>query len=130
MKAKAIHVCGRGLGGGFRDDRISLPDGKWLNGAMCWICNSIKGSSLGHYNDDYMPQNKPASTVTLRDYYITIVGDLDDDRNVDIADLAMFCDYWLEQNYVGWPDFNNDKNVDFRDFALLAANWQQSIPPP
>ena len=47
------HERCRGLGGGFRDDRISLPDGKWLNGAMCWICNSIKGSSLGHYNDEH-----------------------------------------------------------------------------
>jgi hypothetical protein len=101
----------------------------WWKGAFWWNWDT-NPSTGGLNDDDYMPQNKPASTVTLMEYYTTIVGDLDDDRNVDIDDLAMFCDYWLEQNYVGWPDFNNDEKVDFKDFALLAANWRQSIPSP
>jgi hypothetical protein len=66
----------------------------------------------------------------MRKHYITLVGDLDDDRNVDVDDLVMFCDFWPDLYYVGWPDFNNDKKVNFKDFSLLAANWQQSFPLP
>ncbi len=101
----------------------------WWKGAFWW--NWETNPTAGGLTDkNFTPQRKYAETVTLRNYYITIVGDLDDDRNVDIDDLAMFCDYWLEQNYVGWPDFNNDKKVDFKDFSLLAANWRQSISSP
>jgi hypothetical protein len=101
----------------------------WWKGAFWWSWETNPGA--GGLNDDgYDLQNKPASTVTLPKYYITIVGDLDDDRNVDIADLAIFGNYWLDQSIVGWPDFNNDKKVDFIDFAVLAANWRQSIPSP
>jgi hypothetical protein len=101
----------------------------WWKGTFWWAWDTNPYSG-GLTDKNLTPQRKPAETVTLRNYYITIVGDLDDDRNVGIDDLALFCDYWLEQNYVGWPDFSNDKKVDFRDFALLAANWRQSIPSP
>ncbi len=33
-----------GRGGGKRDDRISLPDGTWINGVSHLMCNSLKGS--------------------------------------------------------------------------------------
>jgi len=45
------HEHCRGAGGAWRDDRTELPDGRWINGAACWTCNSAKGSALGHYND-------------------------------------------------------------------------------
>jgi hypothetical protein len=101
----------------------------WWKGAFWWAWDTSPTSG-GLTDKNMTPQNKPAETVTLRNYYITIVGDLDDDRNVDIDDLVMFCDYWPDQSVVGWPDFSNDKKVDFKDFALLAANWRQSISPP
>ncbi|MGA2171838.1 MAG: hypothetical protein ABSG82_02330 [Sedimentisphaerales bacterium] len=101
----------------------------WWEGAFWWSWETSP-SAGGLTDKGYDLQNKPASTVTLKEYYITLVGDLDDDRNVDIDDLIIFCDYWPDQYLVGWPDFNNDKKVDFTDFALLAAHWQQSIPPP
>ena len=37
------HQRRRGMGAAFRDDRIELPDGTWVNGAAHWICNSEKG---------------------------------------------------------------------------------------
>jgi len=43
------HQDGRGHGGGNRDDRIEI-DGKWINGAACWKCNSEKGSKRIKYN--------------------------------------------------------------------------------
>jgi hypothetical protein len=45
------HEVPRGHGGGSRDDRIVLPDGKWQNGAAHWRCNSLKGSRRIGYNE-------------------------------------------------------------------------------
>lgn len=40
------HGNTRGMGGAWRDDRIDLTNdnGEWINTAMCWRCNSEKGS--------------------------------------------------------------------------------------
>ena len=43
------HEAGRGHGGGHRDDRI-LVNGKYINGAAHFICNSKKGSVRIDYN--------------------------------------------------------------------------------
>jgi hypothetical protein len=99
----------------------------WWKGAFWWAWETDPDAG-GLTDKNLTPQNKPAETVTLRNHYITLNGDLVDDRNVDINDLAMFCDYWPDQYIVGWPDFNNDKKLDFKDFALLAVNWQKSLP--
>lgn len=37
------HERSRGMGGGFRDDRIEV-DGRWQNAAVHFRCNSLKGS--------------------------------------------------------------------------------------
>jgi hypothetical protein len=100
----------------------------WWKGAFWW--NWETDPNAGGLSDlGFTPQNKPAEQV-LRDYYITITGDMNDDRKVDLYDIALFADYWLDQSVVGWPDFNNDQKVDFKDFAMLAANWRQAIPFP
>jgi hypothetical protein len=100
----------------------------WWKGVFWWMWET--DPNAGGPTDKYLtPQHKPAEEV-MSSYYITITGDLDDDRYVDIYDVALFCDYWPDQYIVGWPDFNNDKKVNFTDFAVLATNWRQSIPPP
>jgi hypothetical protein len=43
------HEHGRGMGGGKRDDRISLPDGTTQNGAAHGHCNFRKGSRYVAY---------------------------------------------------------------------------------
>lgn len=37
------HANGRGLSGAWRDDRVEV-NGVWQNAAVCWPCNSAKGS--------------------------------------------------------------------------------------
>jgi len=37
------HQRRRGMGAAFRDDRIELPDGMWVNSAAHWVCNGEKG---------------------------------------------------------------------------------------
>lgn len=39
-----------GRGGGKRDDRIVLPDGRWINGAAHVLCDGWKGSRFIDYN--------------------------------------------------------------------------------
>lgn len=44
------HELGRGHGGGHRDDRVTLPDGSWINGAAHGKCNLEKSSRRETYN--------------------------------------------------------------------------------
>ena len=44
------HEHGRGMGGSRRDDRITLPNGDWINGAACLNGNSLKGGNRLRYN--------------------------------------------------------------------------------
>jgi hypothetical protein len=37
------HNPRRKMGAAFRDDRVVLPDGSWINSAMHWSCNGEKG---------------------------------------------------------------------------------------
>lgn len=45
------HETPKGHGGGRRDDRIVLPDGRRINGASHYLCNGLKGSRRIEYND-------------------------------------------------------------------------------
>ena len=45
------HEGGRGMGAARRDDRLVLPDGRWLNGAAHYRCNRARGSSHIPYNN-------------------------------------------------------------------------------
>jgi hypothetical protein len=47
-----------GRGGGKRDDRIELPDGRWINGAAHVVCNQWKGSRRIKYNGN-SPSSQP-----------------------------------------------------------------------
>ena len=48
-----------GRGGGKRDDRISLPDGTWINGVSHLLCNSLKGSR-------HIPFNRTRNALAKR----------------------------------------------------------------
>jgi hypothetical protein len=48
VEATFEHENGRGAGK--RDDRIELPDGRWINGAAHYTCNTWKGSRRIDYN--------------------------------------------------------------------------------
>lgn len=50
------HEIPRGHGGGARDDRIELPDGRRQNGAAHAYCNRLKGSRRIPYNAAYNAQ--------------------------------------------------------------------------
>jgi hypothetical protein len=60
------HEAGRGMNGAHRDDRIE-KDGKWLNGAAHFWCNSLKGSQRGNYNSQSTQHRGGSSGPTSDD---------------------------------------------------------------
>lgn len=50
----------RSRGGGKRDDRISLPNGEWINGAAHFLCNGWKGSRYINYNRSFSAVSRDA----------------------------------------------------------------------
>jgi len=52
-------------------------------------------------------------------------GDLDGDGDVDINDLSLMGDNWLDSNCINRPvgALDDDCDVDFKDYAILAGNW-------
>ena len=67
-------------------------------------------------------------------------ADLDEDRDVDFADYAVFGQAWLsEPNEPGWNpkcdiEFPNDNFVDIQDLSAFAQRWltgtRETSPPP
>ena len=49
-----------------------------------------------------------------------LVGDLDKDCKVDIADVNIFATNWLTD---GEPDYVHDSTVNFKDYRKLAGSW-------
>jgi len=52
-----------------------------------------------------------------------ILGDLTNDWVVDVNDLAVFADYWLDSGDCIPSDLNRNGSVQFDDFAIFAEDW-------
>lgn len=60
--------------------------------------------------------------------YYELSPDLDENFSVNIADLALFLEYWLDTtctrpDWCGGSDFNTSGKVDLADFAVMAEQW-------
>jgi hypothetical protein len=57
--------------------------------------------------------------------YQAVAGDLNFDNRVNIQDLLLFLEQWLDVNCFGFgcADLDGVGGVDMKDFALLAQNW-------
>ncbi len=51
------------------------------------------------------------------------IADFNEDGDVDIDDLSVFCQYWLNDNYVAQADLDGSKSIDFGDILIIAENW-------
>jgi len=53
-----------------------------------------------------------------------LAGNLVNDNKVDLKDIAVFCEQWLEYRYpCEQVNLSGDSGIDFRDFSILAAGW-------
>ncbi len=52
-------------------------------------------------------------------------GDGDSDCDVDIFDLMLFADDWLDDNcgLCGGADYTDDEHVDMKDLSVVSENW-------
>lgn len=53
-----------------------------------------------------------------------VLGDLNDDGEINILDFSIFVDYYRENNLLA--DFNDDSGVDILDFSLFVSYYQQA----
>ncbi len=58
----------------------------------------------------------------------TYYGDFDRSGLVDMNDLPLFAEYWLDTNDITNADYYANGIVNFREFALLADNWKYIAP--
>lgn len=55
--------------------------------------------------------------------WMVALGDMNQDRCVNYADLAIFNSQWLRRGTGLSADLNGDGRVDFMDFVILGENW-------
>jgi hypothetical protein len=57
-----------------------------------------------------------------------LTGDIKQDCQVDLGDLTIMMDYWLDLcGDCEGADLSDDGKVDLKDFAILAQNWLEEI---
>ena len=95
-----------------QDDMILEP-GTYEFSAICHISGSNEGQGQ---TDDWAEIDVKFSLDEL-----VVVGDIDDDGDVDGEDLAKLLGSWGTDEPTA--DFNGDGVVDGQDLALLLGNW-------
>jgi hypothetical protein len=108
------------------------PDGSGVLATITFSPQAMGGSDL-HLQDvqvtDTDPQEIP---VGLQDGHVTVtgvstVGDLDGDRDVDVADIMLVANRW--DTSVGDPgydplyDLDDDGDIDIVDIMLVVVHW-------
>ncbi|MDD5326549.1 MAG: hypothetical protein PHY02_01895 [Phycisphaerae bacterium] len=56
-------------------------------------------------------------------------ADLDGDFVVDLYDLKILMDEWLNTDYYGEADLYEDNKIDFKDFSVLSSEWGLKTEP-
>lgn len=73
---------------------------------------------------DYNVTTPGKTTVTA---IAPVQGDIDKDFDVDIADLHLFAEAWLNPECGSPANFDEWCKVDYRDFAGLSTNWMSGV---
>jgi hypothetical protein len=87
----------------------------------CWLNADINNDGIANFRDfTYLAANWQKAGRGLW-------GDLNQNNAVNLNDLGLFSDGWLET--ANWykliaEDINNSGIVNFGDFAVVRANWQ------
>jgi len=108
------HVTSRAIDAGspgslLGDEPMTVPD----DPGNIWGQNlRIDMGAFGGTDKASMPPHKWA-----------ILGDLTNDGTLDLPDLALLAETWLNGGSESAADLNRDCVVDMLDFALLAEDW-------
>ena len=91
-----------------------------------WGYDSDLGSPLNRQAnwDDFITGNYERIFLNvIKEVLDLSPGDFDYDRCVELDDLAVLADEWLDDNGSFAVDLDGDKTVDFADFSIFAENW-------
>ena len=110
-------------GNGFKDfwwlcvDGVSYPKLSWQSKAGDFECSDgIGGEDLAFFADKWL----------MTDRYGFVFADIEVDGVVDIEDLLILSNNWLENNcYECGADFDGDYKVNFLEFSILSKHWGQ-----
>jgi hypothetical protein len=88
-----------------------------------WIPGGHVADVNGH--DVYFGTSRSDVEMGCRELFY----DIDDDNQVNFADLRILCEQWLEyvEGMNPKADLNGDKTVNLIDFAIMAEEWKGSI---
>lgn len=102
----------------FTWDTTGLPFGYYTN---LWSANASKVTGEADFTDNYL-----ASGTVL----VTIPGDINGDRTVDILDKGVLSAHWTgapdSLGYDRVADINNDGLVNIAEVSILNSHWGES----
>ena len=115
---------------------ITLPSGNSTTITFTWDTTSF---AYGNYTISAVADTVPGETDTADNTYtngiimITIPGDINGDRTVDIYDAGQISAHWHSPPFPDGPlgydpyaDINNDGKINILDVAILNVNWHKS----
>jgi len=77
-----------------------------------------------------MVQSGAGAIDSLAHWLYTFYGDFDRNGKVNIKDLSLFANYWLDTDDINDADYYEDGIVNGCEYALFAGNWLKGPPPP
>jgi hypothetical protein len=127
----------------FVNDPNPGPDGLWddVNDNFGDLHLSVDSPCIDAGDPNYVPgpnetdiDGQPrivGSHIDIGADEFVYPGDIEPDGDVDIADLAIFANYWQDTNCgkCGGADFTGDGKVDFDDLSILTDNWLAGTGP-
>jgi hypothetical protein len=110
---------------------VLRAEGAWVNYTGFAIDHGPMLIMIDNYlNGQFIPRlfmSHPNINNALSELFM--FGDLNNDNNVDFADLMIFAGQWLLTTQNLSADFNIDGRVDFVDFAIFASHWLEGTSP-
>lgn len=92
----------------------------WMPGKDSLGCNQL----IIECNDSFL--NNDYGILEVDIICSIYAGDINNDCYVDLIDIKLMADKWLEKSVCPpflYEDLNNDCKVDLKDFAILSKDW-------
>jgi len=122
------------------DYHLKSQAGRWEPNLNDWVTDANTSPCIDAGNPGCLPGSEPAPSgnrinmgafggieeASKSPANWRSIADITNDWIVDVNDLKVFVNYWLDGGHCIPGDLNRNLFVDFVDFALLANNWLQT----
>lgn len=119
------------------DYHLQSQAGRWDPNQSDWVYDANTSLCIDAGNPGCPPGDEPlpnGNRINMGAYGGTAeaskspanwrnIADLTNDRVVDINDLGVFVNYWLETGQCIPSDLNRNQSVNFVDYAVFAQKW-------